>query len=135
MALHYLAIGENPMNQLEQNIVESFRLAKNDIMKIQEKIAELSANQERMMEWISDTRDKQVDLTEKVKARPVKADAAVVTAKRTKHVYVSSKTGKKVHIESCPFAKNIKPKSRVYFASKTKALNKGLKPCECMKRI
>ena len=51
---------------------------------------------------------------------------------KTRHVR-TSKTGKKFHIEACPFAKNIKPKYKIRFKSKTKALNEGYKPCNCVK--
>jgi len=105
------------MSITERNLRESFRLVKNDLMQLQRKMTELAQNQEKM-----------VDLFAKVHKAPKKA-AAKSAPKRTR--YLSSKTGAKFHVESCPFAKNIKPKSRVYYQSKTKPLNLGLKPCNC----
>jgi hypothetical protein len=50
------------MKQIEANIIESFRLAKNDIMRLERDVADLSKNQERMMEIIHsiDTKDSDV---------------------------------------------------------------------------
>ena len=49
--------------------------------------------------------------------------------------FVASKSGKTVHESNCPFAKRIKPKSKVIFSSKNKALNAGYKACDCIKRV
>ena len=123
------------LNKNEAKIIESFRLVKNDIMALQRKMTELAQNQERMMEWIQDTRDKQAKLFNEVgkmkaKAKASKATKTVVVkkqaaavskpkvktitkiktvTKRAKLVFVASKEGKKFHVESCPFGKNIKP--------------------------
>ena len=74
-----------------------------------------------------------------VKKKVVKKVAPKVVKKKPvkhKHAqFIGSKEGKKLHILACPFAKNIKPKSRVMFKTKNKALNEGYKPCECMKKI
>ena len=83
---------------------------------------------------------KEYDHVEK-KAKPVVPKTSVIKvvekkvktpAKKAKKVYWASKTGKKFHDKHCPFAKNIKPKSRVVFKTKNTALNKGLKPCKCV---
>lgn len=71
----------------------------------------------------------------KTAKRPVKKIQKVkvikkVVKKATK--FVASKTGKKFHVENCIFAKNIKPKSKKIFKSKTAALNQGFKPCHCV---
>lgn len=132
------------MNQLEQNIQESFRLVKNDIMQLQNNLAVLNQNQERLMEWIQDTREKETALYQRVKDLHVKAEKLsspnnVKTLnspkKKARKTFVASRKGDKVHLDSCPFAKNIKPKSRLTFHSKAKALNEGFKPCECLKKI
>ncbi|MFW6449636.1 MAG: hypothetical protein ACOCZ6_01165 [Nanoarchaeota archaeon] len=47
---------------------------------------------------------------------------------------VGAKSGNKVHVETCPFAKNIQPKNKVIFWSREDALNAGYKLCECMKQ-
>ena len=53
--------------------------------------------------------------------------------KTHKKVFVVSKNGKSFHIKSCPFAKNIKPKSKIIFKTKKAVLNNGYKPCKCIK--
>lgn len=113
------------MNQLEENIVNSFRLAKNDIMALQKKMTELSQAQERMLEILT-------KMKEKKSANSIRNVISV--RKAAKKTYVASKTGSVVHDSNCPFAKNIKPASKVTFKSKNRALNKGYKLCECLKK-
>jgi len=110
------------MSITERNLRESFRLVKNDMMQLQRKMTELAQNQEKIVELFARAQKAPS------KAKPKKVQRAA--PKRTR--YLSSKTGTKFHVESCPFAKNIKPKSRVYYQSKTKPLNEGLKPCKCV---
>ena len=144
------------MNQLEQNIVNSFRIAKGDIIKLQGKVLGISQAQERILEMFDMLKERENKLYQKIKdieeikikelhlyekLRKLTATSIVkkvkvvktVTAKRKPKIYVSSKTGKKFHLANCPFAQNIKPKHKVVFKSKTKALNEGLKPCNCIK--
>lgn len=54
--------------------------------------------------------------------------------KRPKKHYVAAKEGDTLHIASCPFAKNINPKSRVIFKSETKAFHEGYNACNCIKK-
>ena len=136
------------MKTLEKNIVESFRMAKNDIIKLQSDILALSQTQERIMEMIDtlaaekqrlkarlsevDTiKENEVKLYKSVKQ--LKDSKKKAATKRKATVYVSTKDGKKFHKANCPFAKNIKPKNKVKFHTKTSALNKGLKPCNCVR--
>ena len=107
------------MNELEQNIINSFRLAKSDIIKLQTELIEL---QERVAKLE----------TRRVRTKVVKKPAAHKTVHRKK--IIAAKEGKKFHIADCPFAQNIKPKSRVHFKSATGALNEGYKPCSCIKK-
>jgi hypothetical protein len=46
---------------------------------------------------------------------------------------VASKTGTKVHTESCAYAKNIKAFKKVDFASIAAAKKVGFKACKCLK--
>jgi hypothetical protein len=117
------------MDQLEQNIVNSFRLAKSDIIKLQTAVIELGQSQENILKLVEDLRIRQTRIEEKLKSLP---NATVIT-RSAKKVYVSAKTGKKFHISHCPFAQNIKPKSKIIFKSKNAALNKGFKPCKCIR--
>jgi hypothetical protein len=105
------------MNQIKHNVKESFKLVKEDIIHLQKEIIELNLRQQKIMDLLNKIDDK---ASKKVKS------------KTTKKVYVASKAGKKFHVKSCPFAKNIKPKSKITFKSKNDALNKGYKPCNCI---
>ncbi|MFH1770503.1 MAG: hypothetical protein ABH828_03020 [archaeon] len=133
------------MTQLVQNIVESFRLAKNDIMKLQEEVLSLNKALKRQNEEVAKLKLSHTKLQEKVKNTKAKKPATktkIVTirkpvakkvVKRVKKVYVAAKGGKKFHESNCPYAKNIKPKHKVTFKSTTKALNEGYKACNCAK--
>ena len=57
--------------------------------------------------------------------------SAVKRVAKTKQ-FVASKTASKFHSEKCAFAKNIKPKNKLTFASKNTAKNKGFKTCACV---
>ena len=76
---------------------------------------------------------KKVDV--KVSKKPVSRTKTIVKTvnHRPKKIFAASKEGKKFHMVKCPFAQNIKPKSKVNFKSKNAAFNKGYKPCKCIK--
>ncbi len=122
------------MNKIEENIIESFKLVKNDIIEMQNNLAVLSQNQERLMQWITDTRDKEAQLYQRMKDLKLTGKTKTVT-KRARKKYIASRNGKTVHESNCPYAKNIKPKSKVVFNSKNSALNAGYKACDCIKRV
>lgn len=104
------------MKSIEKNILKSFNLAKSDIIQLQNKVIELSRNQRILVERLE----------------KLNKPATKTTPKRSK-TFVAAKEGKKFHIKECPYAKNIIPKSRVVFKTKDSALNKGYKPCNCVK--
>lgn len=137
------------MNQIEENVVNSFRLAKSDITDLQNKVIGLSQAQERVAEMLNALHKDEVNLYNKMrkskpkvakksKAKPKAASKPKIrtivktTTKRANKVYVSSKDSKKFHLTNCPFAKNIKPKNRIKFKSRIKVLNQGLKACKCV---
>ncbi|MBU0470604.1 MAG: hypothetical protein KKA62_04510 [Nanoarchaeota archaeon] len=66
--------------------------------------------------------------------RPKARTVVKMIVKRPKKHYVAAKEGDTLHLASCPFAKNINPKSRVVFKSETKAFHKGYKACSCIKK-
>jgi hypothetical protein len=117
------------MNQLEENIVNSFRMAKTDIMKLQNDFIELNHAHQRVLEILNELNTREAQLYQRLKNMP-KPDTKVVAQKK---VYVASKSATKFHLSNCPFAQNIKPKSKQVFVSKVKALNQGYKPCNCVK--
>ncbi len=58
------------MNQLEENIVRSFRLCKSDIIKMENNVTEISQTQERLMEIVDELRKKVAVLQEKASKAP-----------------------------------------------------------------
>lgn len=106
----------------ERNLVNSFRLAKSDIISIQGELMELKKNQAEIF----------LKLEKLIKKRSSNSEEKKKAKKSSKKIYVASKEGKKFHNANCPFAKNIRPKSRIIFKTKNSALNKGYKPCRCV---
>lgn len=126
------------MKQFEQNIMNSFRLAKTDILKTREMILELSKSQKQLMLLVDELKAKlnkkrSAKTTTAKKTRKNTARVKHVPARRSKKTYVATKTGKLFHSKNCPYAQNIKPKHKMSFKSKVKALNEGFKPCTCIK--
>ena len=131
-------------NQLEMNITESFRLVKTDVVRLQNVLAALSQNQERILHQLQDTREKEISLYHRMKdlkapvakIKPIAKTIQIKVAQKLgRKRFVASKTGSKFHALNCVFAKNIKPKSKVVFKTKNRALNLGLKACDCVKRV
>ncbi len=131
------------MNQIEKNIIKSFELVKKDIRDLEDKLNSLVGSQGRIKKTLGELNERELQLyknLQKMKAvKPKKSRAKpkpkkkVIAKKKHHTIYVAPKEGKKFHLKNCPFAQNIKPKNRIVFKSKTKALNKGFKPCECVK--
>ncbi len=115
----------------DKGLKESFSRVKTDILSLQANILEISGKQAELMQMISELLRSERNLEKKVDSKKVK----VVRAPTRSKTYVASKTGKSFHVPSCPFAKNIMPKSIIKFKSTNAALNKGLKACECVKKI
>ncbi|PIZ50918.1 hypothetical protein COY27_05555 [Candidatus Woesearchaeota archaeon CG_4_10_14_0_2_um_filter_33_13] len=118
------------MNQFETNVVNSFRLAKQDIVKLYESVHYLLNQVEKLKQENVYLTQKLTRLSEprKVIVKTVKRVANHSVAKK----FLATKGGSKVHDTHCPFAKNIKPKNKVVFNSKVKALNAGYKFCKCL---
>lgn len=62
-------------------------------------------------------------------SKPIKR----ISSRKISSKIVASKTGKKVHTNSCAFAKSIKAINKREFASKVAARKAGYKLCKCMK--
>jgi predicted nuclease with TOPRIM domain len=76
-------------------------------------------------------------IIEKIKEVPVMQEVIkeVCTPNKKKSTtYIASKTGKNFHLTNCVFAKNIKPNKKIIFKTKEAMLNKGYKPCDCVKK-
>jgi regulator of replication initiation timing len=120
------------MNPTERKLIYSFGLARKDIMSLQQNVVDLARNQRDLSMEI----DKLKAQVSKNSNKPVTKKVAIVkkaSTTRKKASFIASKTGNKFHVESCPFGQNILPKMKLRFNSKIKALNKGLKPCRCVK--
>ncbi|MFH1399437.1 MAG: hypothetical protein ABIG95_04985 [Candidatus Woesearchaeota archaeon] len=135
------------VKQMEKNVVGSFGLAKNDIMRLrndmltlgqtQQKIVavmdQIQKNNAAIVKRLNDAEIKLVELSAKPKPVIVRKAPVVRKVVRAKKSFVAAKGGNKFHIKECPFAQNIKPKNKVVFKQKKTALNKGFKPCDCVK--
>jgi len=148
------------MEILEKNIRESFRLAKTDILRLEQAIDDINQKIHELEDRHMDNKDKiekikdgkgkfytaikKKKAKQKVKIKIVRIKVRAKKKKKAKtkkvkkvrhhhkHKFVAANDGKKFHFVNCVFAKNIHPKKRVYFASKATALNRGLKPCVCV---
>ncbi len=119
------------VNQLENNVVESFKLAKQDIVKLYENVGYLLGQVEQLKKENAYLTAK-VESVSKKKRTVIVKTAKKVARKVVPKKFLATKGGSKVHDPHCPFAKNIMPKNKVVFASKVKALNEGYKFCKCL---
>ena len=120
------------MEQVEKNVITSFDLAKKDIIALRNKMAELVEVQEFLLRKVSKLGYKPVSEAKPKTITKTRTIVKTVT-KAPKKIFVASKEGKSFHLKTCPFAQNIKPKTKVVFKTKNAALNKGYKPCKCIK--
>ncbi len=124
------------MNQFEQNVIKSFSLAKADITELYNHVRFILNKVEELKKENTELKAKVNGLSKKPKRKVTvktnkKTASKVVRVKSSKKI-VSSKSSKKVHDSKCPFAQNIKPKNKLVFSSKVKALNEGYKLCKCL---
>ena len=137
------------MKIIEENIIRSFRFVKDDIMRLQKDIIDLTQAQERIISRVEDLHSKLNLMDNRITKLEKKLESFIpqlkksvrnlsnktATAKKTTKSpvkFVAATNGTKFHIPECPFAKNIKPRNRKIFLSKDEALNQGLKPCHCV---
>jgi len=162
---------------LEKNIIDSFKLAKEDFLDLQKNFIDMSKSQKYIIEMIKELRNHEIQIYSAIKELYQKeaikelhnhhnddiklliselkqSENKIITllenlnkkeskvylmkkpsiaTKKKNKIYLSAKNSKKFHETNCPFAKNIRPKNRITFKTKSKALNQGLKPCSCVK--
>ncbi len=123
------------VNQLEDNVIESFKLVKEEISKLKERLNSIVKNQSSIIQLIEQLERKELLLNQKLKTLEIKRTIVnkIITINKTNKSFLASKKGKKFHEKNCPFGKNIKPKMRLIFKTKNSALNKGFKPCKCVR--
>jgi len=117
------------MKQFEENVIRSFSLAKADITT-------LYSNVRFILKQLEQLKVENQGLKEMLNRKKVtkvrKASNKKVAKKSVKKKFIGAKSSNKVHDSKCPFAQNIKPKNKVSFASKVKALNDNYKLCKCL---
>jgi hypothetical protein len=113
------------MSNIEKNVSESFRRVKQDIVRLQNQVLQLTEIQNQLSKKIE-------SIDNKSTLKSVRTIVPSIVKAKQKH-FIASKTGEKFHIPECIFTKNIKPKSMLRFKSKNTALNAGYKPCDCVK--
>ncbi|MFH1451819.1 MAG: hypothetical protein ABIF88_01450 [archaeon] len=117
----------------EHNIINSFRLVKSDIISVQGELLNIKEQQARMMIKLEEISSKLISrIRTQIKPVQVMPQKTKVITKTSRKIFVASKESNKFHISHCPFAQNIKPKTKIIFKSKNTALNKGYKPCKCV---
>ena len=132
------------MIQIEQNVMNSFRLAKRDIIRMQSEIIRLRESQEELIKKLASSEsDKRLSTVESnnrwlinkigEERKTSISHISCLRAPSRRKTYVGSKKGKRFHMLKCPFAQNIKPKTKIIFKTKAKAFNKGYKPCSCIR--
>jgi len=99
-----------------------------EIKLVHEQLGEMKTTLARMRGEV----EKNKIRTERNKAL-AKKKVVTIAKRSSKKVFIGSKTGGKVHVQECPFAKNINKSNRVFFSSRVKALRKGYTECKCTK--
>ncbi len=120
------------IDTLEGNISHSFKRVKADIIRLQDEFMQLRETQIRLLRRIATIEERKPVKETKI-VEPKKPKKTSLTKKTVKKTYIASKEGKKFHLSNCPYAQNIKPKTKITFKTKAKALNQGYKPCSCIK--
>ena len=119
------------MEDMEKNVINSFRLAKSDIIKIQDKYLDLKKIQAIILDRVSKLEGLRLNIPKPV--RIVQQVEKHVAHKGYAHkTYLASEKGKKFHLPNCPYAQHINPETKIKFKTKAKALNLGYKPCSCI---
>ena len=126
----------------ERNLRESFRLVKNDIIKLQAELAKISHTQEKIMEHVHYADSKREVLAQRIEQVNSKKPVKVVKATKKKVVdrparkkYVGSTDTKVYHMTSARIAKLIKLKNRVYSDSPKYLQKLGMKPSRQLKLL
>jgi DNA/RNA endonuclease YhcR with UshA esterase domain len=104
----------------ERGLKNAFKKIKTDILQLQGHYLEIAGQQAEIARELQHIRDA-LEMNSKTQGCPV-----------PRSDYVASKTGKKFHVSTCPYAKNIKAKTRLKFDSKENAKSEGYEPCECV---
>lgn len=123
------------MNQIEENLVRSFRMVREDVIRLQRKILNMEQREAQIVRILKRIDINEHELSEKIRKLQsmYKKPIQKKVTKSTKTTFIAPKNGKSFHKTNCPFAKNIIPKNSLKFKTKKAALNAGFKPCQCVK--
>jgi hypothetical protein len=119
------------MARFEDNVMISFQRVKEDVLALRQTVAVLQQQQQMLTQKLEEYKAQRNASAPRTRTKTV---VKRVTKNAPKKKFVAAKTGRTYHVESCPFAKNIKPSNKVTFASAETMKNNGYKPCDCAKR-
>ena len=141
----------NNMKQIEKNIINSFGIAKDDILRTQNDQIRLGKIQERLFDIVKELENKELELNSRVRKVEnydkylrslidkieIKFENKFEDINERIHTeenkkFVGAKTSGKIHEMNCPFAQNIKPVNKIIFESKEEALDYGFDKCKCV---
>lgn len=127
------------MKQLEINTIQSFRLAKTDMIKLNHFMQNLHQNQEVLLNEVVKLKQNQLEneltiraLQSKIKTQQIQP-IQIVETKANEDYFVASKNSKKFHESHCAFAKNINQNNKIVFDTEDKARKTGRNKCVCAK--
>ncbi len=121
------------MNSIDENLRTSFRMVREDVIRLQRKILNMEQREAQIVRILKRIDTDKHNLTSKLKKiESLLKKPSKTTKKAKKSTFIAPKKGKKFHKTNCPFAKNIKPKNSIKFKTKNAALNSGLKACKCV---
>jgi len=109
------------MEANENNVIESFKRAKADIVCLWDNV-----NTAKLKSTEVASRLERIELQQKA------IMAQIDNMKPAKQAVVLNKTNMKLHAKNCFFAKNIKPKNRAVYSSAEELRGMRVDRCACM---
>ena len=117
------------MEKIETNVINSFSLVKKDIVKLQENYMGLKLSYARLLGKFEILESRKVVKPSVKIVRVKESKKPTFVRKSVRKTYVASKEGKKFHDPGCVSLNKVSSNKLILYASKKKAMSKGLKPC------
>lgn len=124
---------------VEENVLNSFRLAKSDMIQLNNCINVLHNHIVELTKELNDVKQQQWQhytaisgIVQEIQKRKDSPKQLTYNSRKQKE-YVASKKNEKFHERNCPFAKNISGKNKVFFKTKMSAYKQGFNSCACVK--
>ncbi|MGM5484756.1 MAG: hypothetical protein ACQEP1_02685 [Nanobdellota archaeon] len=111
------------MKDFKNKVIQSFKLAKNDISRLEQDLILFAQRQEKIIKTMEDLKEE----NRKLKARLEEKENGKEN-KGSSDKFVAAKNGKVFFKADSPAAKRIKPENKVTFSTRKEALDKGLRP-------